>query len=526
MEELEPSKQDIEQLVNFYQNSQYNDAERLALSLTKKFPEHQLSWKVLGSILRMTGRISEALIACQNEVKFGVNDSESYNNLGVTLQKLGRFEEAEENYKESLAIDPKYVLAHYNLGNVYRETGKFKEAKSKYMEAIELAPNLAEAHSNLAIVQQALGGLDDAKASYLKAIDLKPGLLEAHLNLGAVYHKMGRLDDAEVKYRQTIELESNFPEAYNNFGNTLKELGRLDEAEKSYRKAIELKQDFDSAKRNLGLLLYYKGQFENAIEFFKDNKYRNSQTQLLSCYFMLNDQSRFYEQLDLVIEEGKIDAIIGSLILRSEIKFGIKRDNVFVNDPFQFVTNIDLNKNYNFKDIFVKPIMDELNEEQVNYMLQPLLTNGKQTYGNIFQNEIEGIKDIEKIIMSEIDKYRTQFQHFEEGFLKNWPKNYTISGWLINMKNGGELAPHIHEDGWVSGAVYINVPNKKHSNSGNFVVSFDEDLPENRSKEKYKQIINVVTGSLVLFPSSLMHYTIPFESDEERIVLAFDIKPK
>ena len=41
-----------------------------------------------------------------------------------------------------------------------------------------------------------------------------------------------------------------------------------------------------------------------------------------------------------------------------------------------------------------------------------------------------------------------------------------------------------------------------------------------------KKIIDVVTGSLVLFPGSLTHYTIPFESKDERIVLAFDAKPK
>jgi hypothetical protein len=36
----------------------------------------------------------------------------------------------------------------------------------------------------------------------------------------------------------------------------------------------------------------------------------------------------------------------------------------------------------------------------------------------------------------------------------------------------------------------------------------------------------VTTGSLCLFPASLLHYTIPFESNDDRIVLAFDVKPK
>ncbi|MDC0553543.1 2OG-Fe(II) oxygenase family protein [Candidatus Pseudothioglobus singularis] len=38
--------------------------------------------------------------------------------------------------------------------------------------------------------------------------------------------------------------------------------------------------------------------------------------------------------------------------------------------------------------------------------------------------------------------------------------------------------------------------------------------------------MNVVTGNLVLFPASLTHFTIPFESEEDRIVLAFDVIAK
>ena len=40
-----------------------------------------------------------------------------------------------------------------------------------------------------------------------------------------------------------------------------------------------------------------------------------------------------------------------------------------------------------------------------------------------------------------------------------------------------------------------------------------------------KKIIHVKTGDLCLFPASLLHYTIPFRSKEQRIVLAFDVVP-
>ena len=53
----------------------------------------------------------------------------------------------------------------------------------------------------------------------------------------------------------------------------------------------------------------------------------------------------------------------------------------------------------------------------------------------------------------------------------------------------------------------------------------EDDPKDGKQNKKDLRSIDVVTGSLCLFPSSLLHYTIPFESDEDRIVLAFDMIP-
>ena len=92
------------------------------------------------------------------------------------------------------------------------------------------------------------------------------------------------------------------------------------------------------------------------------------------------------------------------------------------------------------------------------------------------------------------------------------------------MKSGGELKPHIHENGWLSWSIYINVPRKLKVDSGDLIVALGEDNDATDTRINEKKTINVVTGSMVLFPASLTHYTIPFESEEERIVLAFDVK--
>ena len=94
------------------------------------------------------------------------------------------------------------------------------------------------------------------------------------------------------------------------------------------------------------------------------------------------------------------------------------------------------------------------------------------------------------------------------------------------MKSGGELRSHTHPSAWISGSIYINVPSKQKTDSGNLVVCIEDEESVRGGAKNPKNIIDVVTGSLVLFPASLFHYTIPFESEEERIVLAFDVKPK
>mgnify|MGYP003325868131 FL=1 len=96
----------------------------------------------------------------------------------------------------------------------------------------------------------------------------------------------------------------------------------------------------------------------------------------------------------------------------------------------------------------------------MSYKAQGHLTNGVQTAGNIFTQGTVPKTDIENIIHAEIEKYRTQFKDSEEGFIKKWPTSYEIRGWLVCMQSGGELAPHMHNVGWITGSIYINEPPK------------------------------------------------------------------
>jgi Flp pilus assembly protein TadD len=245
----------LNSLLEHYQTGRYSEAEKLALSLTKEFSKHYFGWKVLGEVLRQTGRKSEAVSANQKAIALSPQDAEAHNNLGITLKELGRLEEAEASYTQAIALKPDFAEAQYNLGNMLKELGRLEEAEASYIKAIALKLDYAEAHSNLGNMLKELGRLEEAEASYIKAIALKLDYAEAHSNLGNTLKELGRLEEAEASLWQAIELKPDYAEAHSNLGIMLKELGRLDEAEACLRQAIALKSDYAEAHSNLGVTL-------------------------------------------------------------------------------------------------------------------------------------------------------------------------------------------------------------------------------------------------------------------------------
>ena len=174
-----PSQVQLSRLLEDYENGLYDDAEKLAASLTEQFPKHPFSWKVLGAVFEQTGRNSRALDAYQIAVTLSPYDADSFFNMGGPLQKLGSLEEAEARYKQAIALKPDFAEAYSNLGGTLQELGRLDEAEASYMQAIMLKPDLADSHNNLGMALAELGRLDEAEASYTQAITLRPYYTDA-----------------------------------------------------------------------------------------------------------------------------------------------------------------------------------------------------------------------------------------------------------------------------------------------------------------------------------------------------------
>ena len=197
VDSLSPSQQQLSNLLEHYQNGRLDEAEKLAVSITHEFPKHQFAWKVLGAVLGVIGRKSEAVDAKRTAVALSPKDAEAHNNLGTTLKELGRLEEAEASYTQAIALNPDYFEAQNNLGTTLQELGRPDEAETSFTQAIALKPDFAEAHSNLGGTLQELGRLDEAEASFTQAIALKPDYAVA------LYNRSGLLFD-KAEYESAL----------------------------------------------------------------------------------------------------------------------------------------------------------------------------------------------------------------------------------------------------------------------------------------------------------------------------------
>ena len=475
----------------------------------------------------------ETEIAVKKLIQKFPNSVLLYNFLGACQAKQEKFDAAIDNYKKAILINPTYVDSYSNLGSVLKDKGDLGAAIKSYERALKIKPNFSEALFNCANVQKLRGDFKAAVAGYKAAIAIKPEYAFAHLNLGILLYEMGNIASAIDSYKHALQIKPDFPEAYNNLGSALRDLGNYGPAIDSYNKALVLNPNYAEVFSNLGVHFMEHGDygasvinFENAIKFYPigSKKLENVKSLMLKSLYQLGKEDQFLQYMKSVISSGQVNAIIGSYSCRAELKFGIDFKNPFCSNPLDYILKESLLQTCDFEDLFVKQAKKILASPDISERKQGLLVNGYQTSGNLFARDDYFSKTVKEIIQVEIEKYRDKFDKSSEGLIKHFPKKYTLTAWLVSMKSGGAIRPHMHESGWLSGSIYINVPKTTKSDDGNLVLCIDEGT-EFESGELSSKIIDVYTGSLCLFPSSLLHYTLPFKSQYERIVLAFDVLP-
>ena len=390
------------------------------------------------------------------------NSGVAFNVLALAHKRLGDYEKALRIFETLLVKNPNNTLFLGNLGNIYLEIGK----------------------------------LDNAETCFLKCVEIDPKDVNFALNLGNLYSTRTKFDQALFVFEKMLLDQKNLTkEQQSNLNYRIAEIYR--------KKGISF--------------------FDKAISHYSFSNKPLSNAHRLELIYLTKDKTTFCREEELIGGAENSNPLLGAVQKHASIRYDKPDNNLFCKKPFDYIEHSKLTSEEGFTDDLITQLLEV--KSDLDHTPQALIKNGEQTAGNFLLSDDPSVRLIKKIIVKRITRYRNYHSASKEGFIKNWPKNINLHGWIIELKRGGSLGSHMHKLGWLSGSLYLRHKKLSGQNQGNIIFDLHgSDYPTD-SKIFPQKEFDIEKGDIILFPSSIFHKTVPFESEDSRVTLAFDIKP-
>ena len=424
----------------------------------------------------------------------------------LAAYRAGQLADALHLCRQILKLQPDRPDVLGFAGMIALELGDAEEAASLYRKAVQRRPDFAEGYYNLGNALMRLERVEEAAKAYGRAAKLKPDLLPAHNNLGNALHALGRHAEAAEAYRRVLSLDPTASEARRNLGIALEKAGRRDEAVDVFRAVIAQRPDWSVAHSNLANALLAAGDSRATVE---------------ACERWLAVSPANMEALALkglaLYQAGERDA--ARHLLDFDFVHTFK-----VETPPGYASLAEFNRalvdfTLGHPTLHVPPEADP-------HYHHPALAITADFFG-----PKEGpAAALEAIARKGVQDYLARIPPgSNHQFLMKPPKKWAWASWAAVLHFQGNLDPHIHMDGYISGVYYPLLPDivgkPEHGQEGFFELGRPPaDYPI--TEPTGIMPVRPEEGLMILFPSYFYHRTIPFVSDQRRISIAFDVMPR
>lgn len=452
--------------------------------------------------LKAADRLAEAATFNRRAVETAPNDRIAWHNLAATLGDLALHDEAADAARRALGLGLQAPETRLVLGRALQGQARFDEAEAVFREALGSRPDYDEAHRDLAQLQwMRTGDLGSA----LKTLDgaiataANPAL---HTVRALVLDRAGlteqALDETEAalkRWPQDVRLKL----AAATYAG---DLGRVDEALAYAEAAWAAAPGHPVLLEALAVAQLGAGRADAAF---------NLADRRLS--------SAPYDQMALALK-----ATAARVLGRPEY------ETLYAYEQFVRPDVIDTPEGWPSLDAYLADLKGALTRLHAlhSHPLENSLRGGSQTAQNLLQSDEPAIRAFFRAIERPIRDYMAALGPGDDPLRARNTGDYAVRGaWSVKLRSGGRHVDHVHPQGWLSSAFYVETPDEALDTLGREGwIRFGRPRHRVKPAQQAAKYLRPRPGVLVLFPSYMWHGTVPFTTQETRMTVAFDVVPK
>lgn len=510
-------------------------AEEQFAAATATQPAYLAGWVNRGRVASRKGQHEQAVGFLERACAIDPKSVLARTSLGEAHRAARNFDKAVEVLKEAVALNPQGSV-RLQLGLALRAAERQPEAIAEY-DAAERAGHCApELLDNRGAAWLDLGDVERAKADYDALVARFPGYLGGHRARARLYWDWGLEGDPFESYRRTAEAYPREAAVWSEWLSTLLSFRQfetaLDVAERA-GKAIGDGPLTKGAKAvalsEVGRLAEAGATFEACMAKFADQPlFLNSYVRHL---IRAKDPQRAIALAEHSIARDPDNQVAWAYLGTAWRMLGDPRER-WLHDYQHHVTQVDARPpgfDGSAEDfaMAVAPTLRALHLAKVHPADQTL-RNGTQTPGALFDRREPEIRQIRQAVEAAALAFMEALPDDPaHPLLRRKGQAVAFTGsWSVRLMQHGFHINHVHERGWLSSAYYFALPPPDPADAGQAGwLQLGAPPEELGLAMEPRRIIEPKVGTLVLFPSSMWHGTVPFAASGERLTAAFDIVP-
>jgi len=455
------------------------------------------TWPLQADLLKQLGRLDEALVLREAQVKARPTSSVSEHNLASLLGDMRRNVEAEAAVRRAFAKGGDAPETWLVLARALAGQDKHDESEQAYRQAVARRPAYVEAQRELAqLIWMRTADAARALAPVRDALARAPGDSSLRNLLGLLMDYTGS--------------------APREVWSALVEGGARDPALDLAAANAALSFDHDLALDHA--LAAVAGAPGHPVLALKLAEIRLARGELDHVAALLSETVRSAEDQNWLSLQATYERLSGA------------SNGPLLNDYDAFVRGeaIDTPAGWSDQTAYLGDLAAALRRLHTlrTHPIGQSLRHGTQTQVDLKSSNDPAIRAFFVAIDGPIKRYMERLGAGDDPLRRRNTGTYRIAGcWSVQLAPEGYHAPHVHPEGWLSSACYIDLPAAIDAGGREGWIGFGAPPfvcavptpPEHFEKPE--------PGKLVLFPSYMWHGTVPFSGEQTRLTVAFDVAP-